>query len=916
MFYIKNKEDGNWTIHGYDETAPVMNGQNIDIKSISISFDENGNLKKSGNFYPQLIIPSASINGSKASEITISINQLTQQESDNKIYNQKIDGYGVGKFIDYTISDSGKIIANYNNGQNQLIAQIAMANFTNPSGLKSTGENCWIESEESGSAMLGMSGSGGFGQILGQKLESSNVDISNELVKMMIQQSNYQSNAQTIKTQDQLLQVLVNMRHRAIFEDLLYQTIRQPGSKSSEQTVLPSGLQIGTGVRPSASIRIHLQGGLTNTGNETDLAIEGQGFFQILMPDGTNMYTRDGSFQLDQYGQLVTSNGYPVQPSITIPNGSSNLSISRDGIVSVTVPGQTQPQEIGQITLSTFANISGLENVGENLYRETQSSGSPIDNAPGINGAGSLKQKFVENSNVNIAEELITMIQAQRAYELNKGSTTIVPNPPLPSFMNGAIFQPENNINYGYQPLFEDRRPRNIGDILTVLLQENVSASKSTSTNASRKGNTNLDVSALPNVLNSVMGNNRLTTDVNGNNSFNGKGGAAATNTFHGTITVTVMEILTNGNLRVAGEKKISINQGTESIRFSERIRDLTTIVGIRDNVLIGYGLVVGLDGTGDQTTQTPFTVQSLRNMLSQLGVTVPSGINMQLKNIAAVMVTAKLPPFANIGQKIDVIVSSLGSAKSLRGGTLLITPLKGVDNQVYAFAQGNILISGFGAQSGGNNTQINQLNGGRIHEGAIIEKSIKLDFNNKEVITLQLNNNDFSLAQQISDAINTYFGKKSAHPINSKTIQVSISRINKLDKIELLARLQNIPIMIGPSDAIIVINSRTGSVVINREVVLNNCAVAHGELTVEIKKTNKVNQPNTILGGGSTVVTPETEILIKNQGDSLQEISSSTSLNAVIASLNSIGAKPNDLMAILESMKTAGCLNAKIEVN
>ncbi|AFA40905.1 flagellar hook protein [Wigglesworthia glossinidia endosymbiont of Glossina morsitans morsitans (Yale colony)] len=212
IFYVKNKEDGNWTVNGYDETAPIMNGQNIDIKSVSISFDENGNLKKSGEIYPQLTIPSSSINGSKAFEVTISMNQLIQQESENKIYNQKIDGYGVGKFIDYTISNSGKIIANYSNGQTQLIAQIVMANFTNPSGLKSTGENCWIETEESGAATLGTSESGGFGQILGKKLESSNVDISNELVKMMIQQSNYQSNAQTIKTQDQLLQVLVNMR--------------------------------------------------------------------------------------------------------------------------------------------------------------------------------------------------------------------------------------------------------------------------------------------------------------------------------------------------------------------------------------------------------------------------------------------------------------------------------------------------------------------------------------------------------------------------------------------------------------------------------------------------------------------------------------------------------------------------------
>ncbi|BAC24191.1 flgI [Wigglesworthia glossinidia endosymbiont of Glossina brevipalpis] len=349
----------------------------------------------------------------------------------------------------------------------------------------------------------------------------------------------------------------------------------------------------------------------------------------------------------------------------------------------------------------------------------------------------------------------------------------------------------------------------------------------------------------------------------------------------------------------------------------AERIRDLTTIVGVRDNVLIGYGLVVGLDGTGDQTTQTPFTIQSLRNMLSQLGVSIPSGINMQLKNIAAVMVTAKLPPFVKIGQKIDVMVSSLGSAKSLRGGTLLITPLKGVDNQIYALAQGNILVSGFGAQSGGNTSQVNQLNGGRISEGAIIEKSIKTDFDKREIITLQLNNNDFSLAQQISDAINTYFGKKSAYPTDSRTINVILSAsYDKSEKVKFIARLQNIPIIIGPSDAIIVINSRTGSVVINKEVMLNSCAVAHGELTVEIKKRTKVNQPNTILGGGSTVVTPETEILIKNQGDSLQEISSSTNLNEVISSLNSIGAKPNDLMAILESMKSAGCLNAKLEIN
>ncbi|KYP97219.1 flagellar basal body rod protein FlgG [Sodalis-like endosymbiont of Proechinophthirus fluctus] len=208
-------------------------------------------------------------------------------------------------------------------------------------------------------------------------------------------------------------------RQQAVFEDLLYQTVRQPGAKSSEQTTIPSGLRLGTGVRPVATKRIHLQGGLTNTGNPTDVAIEGSGFLQVLMPDGTNAYTRDGSLQRDQYGQLVTSSGYPIQPAVTIPNGASNLTISKDGLVSVMLPGQTEPQEVGQLTLATFINDAGLQSLGENLYYETPSSGAPMENKPGMNGAGALKQQFLENSNVNVAQELITMIQVQRAYELN-----------------------------------------------------------------------------------------------------------------------------------------------------------------------------------------------------------------------------------------------------------------------------------------------------------------------------------------------------------------------------------------------------------------------------------------------------------------------------------------------------------------
>ena len=208
-------------------------------------------------------------------------------------------------------------------------------------------------------------------------------------------------------------------RQRAVFEDLLYQTLRQPGAQSSEQTTIPSGLQLGTGVRPVATERIHSQGGMTQTNSSKDVAIEGQGFFQVQMPDGSTAYTRDGSFQSDQNGQLVTSSGYAIQPAITLPQDAGTLTIGTDGIVSVTTAGQTAPQQVGQLTLATFINDSGLESIGENLYRETQASGAPNESTPGLNGSGTLKQRFVETSNVNVAEELVNMIQTQRAYEIN-----------------------------------------------------------------------------------------------------------------------------------------------------------------------------------------------------------------------------------------------------------------------------------------------------------------------------------------------------------------------------------------------------------------------------------------------------------------------------------------------------------------
>lgn len=213
-------------------------------------------------------------------------------------------------------------------------------------------------------------------------------------------------------------------RSRAVFEDLLYQNIRQPGAQTSQQTQLPSGLQLGTGVRPVATERIFSQGNLQQTSNNKDVAIQGAGFFQVLMPDGTTAYTRDGSFQTDSQGQLVTSSGFPVQPAITVPANAESLTVGRDGTVSVTTTGSTATTQIGTLQLATFINTAGLQGKGENLFVETTASGNPTVNNPGANGAGLLTQGYVETSNVNVVEELVNMIQTQRAYEINSKAIT------------------------------------------------------------------------------------------------------------------------------------------------------------------------------------------------------------------------------------------------------------------------------------------------------------------------------------------------------------------------------------------------------------------------------------------------------------------------------------------------------------
>jgi flagellar basal-body rod protein FlgG len=209
-----------------------------------------------------------------------------------------------------------------------------------------------------------------------------------------------------------------------VFEDLLYQTLRQPGAKSSQQTDIPEGLQIGTGVRPISTVRVHTQGNLQQTGNQFDVAINGQGFLQIQMPDGTNAYTRDGSLHMDAQGQLVTSNGFPVSPAVTIPANAQSVTIAQDGTISVTLQGSAVPQQVGSLQLANFINSAGLQAIGQNLYVETAASGTPSTGTPGSNGLGLLSQGYVETSNVNVVEELVNMIQTQRAYEINSKAIT------------------------------------------------------------------------------------------------------------------------------------------------------------------------------------------------------------------------------------------------------------------------------------------------------------------------------------------------------------------------------------------------------------------------------------------------------------------------------------------------------------
>lgn len=347
----------------------------------------------------------------------------------------------------------------------------------------------------------------------------------------------------------------------------------------------------------------------------------------------------------------------------------------------------------------------------------------------------------------------------------------------------------------------------------------------------------------------------------------------------------------------------------------AERIKDLTSIEGVRTNQLIGYGLVVGLDGTGDQTTQTAFTVQSLKSMLAKLGVTIPPNVNPQLKNVAAVMVQANLPAFSKPGQTIDVTVSSLGNAKSLRGGSLLMTPLKGADGKTYALAQGNLVVSGFGANGAdGSKVTVNIPSAGRIPNGATVERSVPSPFATQDRLVMNLNTPDFTTATRVTNRINEVLGEGVATTLDGASISVRAPK-DTTEKVAFVSMVENLLINPAAAPARVIINSRTGTVVIGNEVRLERAAVAHGNLTVTVSESLNVSQPPPFARRGDTVVTPESQVSVEEEKNSMFLLEAGATLKDLVSAVNRVGVAPGDLVAILEALEQAGALRAELVV-
>ncbi len=346
----------------------------------------------------------------------------------------------------------------------------------------------------------------------------------------------------------------------------------------------------------------------------------------------------------------------------------------------------------------------------------------------------------------------------------------------------------------------------------------------------------------------------------------------------------------------------------------AERIKDLAAVAGVRSNQLVGYGLVVGLEGTGDQTSQAPFTVQSMRNFLQQFGVTVPENVNPQLKNVAAVSLHAALPPFAKPGQAIDVTVSSIGNSQSLRGGSLLMAPLRGADGEVYAIAQGNVVVSGFGASGNdGSRVTVNTTSAGRIPNGATVERSVPSSFATLPAVFLNLHTPDFTTANRLSEAVNATLGAGTAQAMDPTSIRIA-APVDTAQRISFVSVLENIEVKPGDAPARVIVNSRTGTVVIGSHVRVSPAAVSHGSLTVSITESPGVSQPGPF-SEGNTVTVNRSDIEIIEERQRMFLFEPGVTLNEIVTAVNQVGAAPGDLVAILEALKQAGSLHAELIV-
>jgi flagellar P-ring protein FlgI len=346
------------------------------------------------------------------------------------------------------------------------------------------------------------------------------------------------------------------------------------------------------------------------------------------------------------------------------------------------------------------------------------------------------------------------------------------------------------------------------------------------------------------------------------------------------------------------------------SLVSAERIKDLAEIAGVRSNQLVGYGLVVGLNKTGDKTK---FTGQSLRAMLARLGINFPIGIDPKARNVAAVSISAELPPFAKPGQKIDVTVSSLGDAKSLRGGTLLMSPLKGADGQVYAVAQGSLVVGGLTASGAdGSSITVNNPAVGRIANGATVERSVPTPFGDGNALVFNLYTPDFTTANRMVEAINRILGPSTANAVDATSIKVS-APLDISQRVTFVSMVENMRVIPDDAPARVIINSRTGTVVINSKVRVQPAAVAHGNLVVTITENEQVSQPGAFARRGDTVTTQQSDVQVDEGSSHMFVFNPGVSLDEIVAAVNKVGAAPSDLVAILEALKTAGALRAEL---